>query len=391
MDPSMFNPGDTRIAFQAKSDRALRRSVFLFQLLQKSRLVNLGKQLTRSALKAGFPIGFVLKPLVFKQFCGGETLEQCLSVIENLQRYQVKAIPDFSVEGKVSGAAFDRVKKEVLRTIKLAAGHSGISFAVFKPTGIASFGLWEKLANGTELKGEDAVSEQKLKGRLDEIFEMAAIHKVPVFVDAEETWIQPAVDQMVRTYSERFNRDGPLVYNTVQMYRKDRLAFMETEMYRAERRGYYLGYKIVRGAYHEQEKSRAQKMGDPSPVFLHKDETDEAYNTAVTYCFEHRERISFCAATHNDNSTLLAARLLADHNLINDKRFSFAQLYGMSDHLTFNLAAAGFYTAKYLPYGPLKEVIPYLFRRAEENRTVEGETGRELFYLRKELLRRKYR
>ncbi|MFO7722832.1 MAG: proline dehydrogenase family protein [Bacteroidales bacterium] len=358
-------------------------------MLKNPRLVAIGKRLITNALKLRLPIGFIIRPLIFRHFCGGESLDSCSSVISRLGEYGVRVIPDFSAEGKEDEEAFDRVKGEVLRTIQLAAGSATVISAVFKPTGIAPFGLWEKLSSGDVLTPVEAESHRRLEQRMEEIFSEAARVGVPVMVDAEESWIQPAVDAVVRRYGERYNIDKVLVYNTLQMYRNDRLAFMKSELVRAMTKGYMLGYKIVRGAYHEKEISRARQLGYPCPVYTKKEETDEAYNAALVYCFENRDRISFCAATHNEQSSLLLAQLLDEHQLAGNAHITFAQLYGMSDNLTFNLAKAGFVAAKYLPYGPVREVIPYLFRRAEENRSIDGQTGRELAFLRRELKRRK--
>jgi len=346
-------------------------------------------RLTRFLIRVGFPIGWLIRPVVFKQFCGGESLHESLKVIRHLNAAGVKSIPDFSAEGNATDNAFHRVKEEVLQTIRLASKESSVIYAVFKPTGLASFDLWEKLSSGVVLLPDEANQKAKLEEYLEEIFTNASANDVPVLVDAEESWIQPAIDQYIRIFSEKYNRDKVLVYNTVQMYRTDRLDFIRRELERAVSRGYRLGYKIVRGAYHEKEQLRARDMDYPSPVFSRKEDTDEAYNAAITYCFEHNEWIALCAATHNEQSTLLLAKLMLEHREEIKLPVTFAQLFGMSDHLTFNLAAAGFTAAKYLPYGPVREVLPYLIRRAEENRSVTGETGRELRYIRMELTRRR--
>jgi proline dehydrogenase len=368
---------------------ALRRAVFLFKMLQHGKLMKMAGNLTLAALRWRLPVEPVIKPLVFRHFCGGESLNQCIPVMDKLMSYGVSVIPDFSAEGKANEKAYNRVKGEVLKTIELAASKEGIAAAVFKPTGIAPFGLWEKMSSTEELDADDREARTKLFQRLDEIFEAAFTHRVPVMVDAEESWIQPAVDGVVRHYSEKYNIGKVLVYNTVQMYRNDRLPFIRQELFKADAKGYKLGFKIVRGAYHEKEIERAQHMGYPSPVFLNKQETDDAYNAAVVYCFEHRKNIHLCAATHNDQSTLLLAELITGTELSTHEGVMFSQLYGMSDHLTFNLADAGYKVAKYLPYGPVNEVLPYLLRRADENKSVGGQTTRELDYLQQELRRRR--
>jgi len=380
---------NTGIAYQLKGDKALRRAIFLFGMLRYDRMVTLAKNLVRFALGLRLPVGFVLKPLVFNHFCGGENLQKCLPVVQSLAKAGVSSIPDFSVEGKSDETAFERVKEEVMAAIALGKENPQVSFAVFKPTGVAPFDLWEQLSRDDWRNFPDSPTYQGLENRLDTIFAQAAAHKMPVLVDAEETWIQPGIDRMVRHYSEKYNKERVVVYNTVQMYRTDRLAFMQQELALAETGGYLLGYKIVRGAYHEQEMERAAKMGLPSPVFTRKEETDGAFNRALEFCFANRQRVAMCLATHNEESTLLLVHLLRTAGPGVAQPISFAQLYGMSDHITFNLAAAGYPVSKYLPYGPLREVIPYLFRRAEENRSVDGQTGRELLNLQSEQLRRR--
>lgn len=380
---------DTGIAFQKMSTGELRRAVFLFSLLRYPWLVNIGKRLILFAMRIRIPVGFIVKPLIFRHFCGGESLEACGKEISALNSFGVKVIPDYSAEGKETEDAFEKVKSEVIRSIGLASTTPGVSFAVFKPTGIAPLRIWEKLSSREPLSEEEQFASQNLEQRLDDIFATSFRAGIPVMVDAEETWIQPAIDNYVRLYSERYNREQTLVYNTIQMYRTDRLDFVKEELMLARSKGYRLGYKIVRGAYHEKEIERAEEMNYPSPVFNRKEDTDAAYDGAILYCFENRSLISFCAATHNEQSTRYLAELLDKAGAKFSKEITFAQLYGMSDNLTFNLAKMGFFAAKYLPYGPLREVIPYLFRRAEENSSVEGQTGRELQYLKIELARRR--
>ena len=380
---------NTEVAFYGMSGFALRRALFLFRLMNYGRLVKWLSCLLNLAVRARLPVGFLVKPIIFRHFCGGQTLEECRLSIDLLFSRGVSSIPDYSAEGSLDEASYSQVRDEVIKTIKMTKEQMGIMCAVFKPTGLAPIDIWEKLSNGVELRQVDKMLAKRLEKMLDEIFETASVHDVPVMVDAEETWIQPAIDRYIREYSSLHNRGKVLIYNTVQMYRHDRLEFIAREAELAKEGGYRLGYKIVRGAYHEKEIDRAKAMQYPSPVFSRKEETDEAYNGAIRYCFENRSVISFCAATHNEESTQYLAELLDKAGERFNKEITFAQLYGMSDHLTFNLANAGYFAAKYLPYGPVKKVIPYLIRRAEENRAVSGQAGRELFYLRKELSRRR--
>lgn len=382
---------NTEVAFKARSDRELKRAFILFKMFSYPGLTRWAMKITTLMLRMGLPVQWLVKPLVFKHFCGGVSLDDCQATQRLLASSGVKTIPDYSAEGKADRASFERVREEVMKAIAISAHNSEVLFAVFKPTGIAPFRLWEKLSEGTPLDAFEQVEAEELESRLDQIFSAASARGISVLVDAEETWIQPAVDHYTRVFSEKYNGVYPVVFNTVQMYRHDRLSFIMAELLRASTKGYYLGYKLVRGAYLEKEQERARAMGYPSPVFSLKEETDEAYNAALAYCFEHRDRIAMCAATHNETSTLMLAEMVRDAEGDLPLPVTFAQLYGMSDHLTFNMTQAGYTTAKYLPYGPVEEVIPYLFRRAEENKSVEGQTSRELHHLKVELKRRRKR
>jgi proline dehydrogenase len=382
-------PGNTGFAFGMRSMGELKRAAFIFSIFNNSWINTFLIRATQWAYRIRIPIDWLVKPLIFNHFCGGETLEKCRSTIGKMAEKGVRSIPDFSAEGKASVKAFERVKDEVKKAVMMASENSAILFAVFKPTGLAPFELWENLSSDAPQMKSEVAGKADLEQRMDEIFGLAAEMKVPVLVDAEETWIQPAIDHYIRHFSEKYNRERPIVYNTLQMYRTDRLEFIRKELTRAETKDYYLGFKLVRGAYHEKEQERARISGYPSPVFSKKEDTDDAYNEAIALCFEHRNRIAFCAATHNEQSTLLLTRLISTDMDESSLPVTFAQLFGMGDHLTFNLAAAGFIAAKYLPYGPVKEVIPYLIRRAEENKSVAGETSRELQLIRKEIRRRR--
>ncbi len=383
------DPDNTALAYKHMSNGAVRRALFLFTLMGQAGLMRFLRSTTLLAQKLGLPVSFIIKPLVFKHFCGGESLQEVLPDVAKLHQYGVGSIPDFSVEGKADDHAFDRVRDEVVATLKLAATTPGITHAVFKPTGIAPFALWEKLSANKPLTSTEQLMLERLESRLEAIFGKAFLAGIPVMVDAEETWIQPAIDQMIRKYSTRYNKERVIVYNTLQMYRRDRLGFLKEELEAARKNGYLLGFKLVRGAYHEQEIARALEKGYEVPVYTEKNGTDAAFDEAVKFCFAHREQISMCAATHNEQSTLLLADLIIGEAGQSGLPISFAQLYGMGDHLTFNLADSGFPVAKYLPYGPVKEVIPYLLRRAEENSSVSGQTGRELSNLKKEWKRRR--
>ena len=222
-----------------------------------------------------------------------------------------------------------------------------------------------------------------------EICQAAADSRIGVLVDAEESWIQNTVDALTMQMMDAFNRDRVVVYNTIQLYRHDRLAFLKHSYEAAHEKGFVLGAKLVRGAYMEKERKRADQLSYPSPIQPNKEATDRDYDLGVTFCIQHIEDIALIVASHNENSNLLAARLLEQRNLpLNHPHVHFSQLYGMSDNITFNLAKAGCPVSKYLPFGPIKDVIPYLMRRAQENSSVSGQTGRELGLIKKELKRR---
>ncbi len=385
-NPDFTNTGK---AFLLKTDSGLRRARFLFRMLRYGTMMRMAGTATRVALALRLPVTFIIRKLVFNHFCGGESLEASMPVVRKLQGVGVGSIPDYSAEGKSDEASFDRVCREVMATIELASEDPGVTHAVFKPSGIAPFALWEKMSKGVLNDSKDLSMVKMLESRMDRIMSLADKHNVAVMVDAEETWIQPAIDDLIRRFSARYNRGRVILFNTLQMYRTDRLAFLADETRKAEEGGYCLGYKLVRGAYHEQEMERALKRGYTMPVYTVKSDTDQAYNDAIRFCYKHRNIISSCVATHNEESVKVMVELMMSDPEKGGFPVFFSQLYGMSDHITFNLADAGFSVSKYLPYGPLREVIPYLLRRAEENRSVGGQTGRELTILERELLRRR--
>ena len=382
---------NTQVAFAAKSNKELRKAHRLFSLLGKPTLMRLGKAFTLFAFKIGLPIKGIVKKTIFTQFCGGETIGECDRAIASLSASRIGTILDYSVEGKEDDSSFERTTEEILATIKKAAGNDSIPFSVFKVTGIAQFSLLER-ASSTILSETDQKLMDAVLHRVDRICKAAHESGTPVFIDAEESWIQKAIDDLATTMMLRYNREKPIVWNTFQLYRHDRLEFLKQSTTHAEANDYYLGAKLVRGAYMEKERARAQQMGYPSPIQPDKVATDKDYNHAIAWCVNHADRISFCAGTHNEHSSLLLAKLIREKSLAEgDKRFWFAQLLGMSDHISYNLADSGFNVAKYVPYGPVKEVLPYLMRRAEENTSVAGQTGRELSLIKMELKNRKQR
>ena len=382
--------GNTEIAFESKTDAELRRAHWLFQLLANPGLVRLGSSLTRIAVNLHLPVKGLIKSTIFSQFCGGETIAKSQRTIEELRSYGIGTILDYSVEGKGSEADFEKTTEEVLKIIQTASGKPYMPFAVFKPTGLGRAELYELVSSGARLHTADAAEFDLIRNRYDRICAAAVEANTPVFVDAEESWMQAAVDDLVTEMSEKYNKQQVFVYHTVQMYRHDRLAFMHQQMEAAVKKNYKLGFKIVRGAYMEKERERAIEKNYPSPIQIDKAATDKAYDQAVKFCVTRLDRIALCAGTHNETSTMLLTDQMKELGIDkSDRRIYFAQLYGMSDHISFNLSHLGYNVAKYVPYGPVKKVLPYLIRRAEENTSVQGQTGRELALLKSEIDRRK--
>ncbi|MEO8589216.1 MAG: proline dehydrogenase family protein [Flavobacteriales bacterium] len=378
-DARLPDLGDTRIAFADKSDRDLWQAYWLFRIIGNATLTKVGSTASKAALALRLPIKGVIKATIFKQFCGGETVQESLRTAERLAKSHVGTILDYSVEGQDDDASLDATMEETLRGIAAAESRKDIPFAVFKPTGVAPTGLLERVSIGASLSEEERASWDRAHARMLRIGQAAFDADVRVLVDAEESWIQRAVDEVAEEMMARFNTTKPIVFNTIQLYRHDRLAYLEASMQRAAQSGYHLGVKLVRGAYMEKERARAQEQGYPDPIQRNKAASDRDYDTALRFCMDHLARMGIMAGTHNEASTLLLAQLMKDRQLANgDDRIWFAQLLGMSDNISFNLAAAGYNVAKYMPYGPVREVLPYLIRRANENTSARGQTGREL-------------
>ena len=378
---------NTEVAFRSRTDADLKRSYLLFSLISNPSWVKTGKWLTETALNLHLPIKAIIRKTIYKQFVGGEDIQDCKTAIEQLGKYGVGTILDYSVEGKESDEDFERTTKETIATVERAAGDANIPFCVFKVTGLAPFSLLESYSRG---KTEDTASWEKVQDRVMRICSYAALKHVPIFIDAEESWIQAAIDSLALEMMRRFNKKECIVYNTYQMYRHDRLDFLGKNIQTAHQESFLLGAKLVRGAYMEKERARAEKMAYNSPIHSDKEGTDKMFNDALQLCIKNIDIVSICAGTHNESSSMLLARLMKEHQIKpGDKRIFFSQLLGMSDHISFNLAGSGYNVAKYVPYGPVKEVMPYLFRRAQENTSVKGQTGRELSLIIKERKRRK--
>ncbi len=379
---------NTENAFKSKSNSDLKRSYQLFKLISNPFLVKLGATFTPLALSIGFK--GIIKNTIFKQFVGGETIHDCAKTINELGKYNIGTILDYSVEGKESEADFDACLQETLETISMAKSNKHIPFCVFKVTGLARFALLEKISSSEKLAENEILEWEKVKNRVAKICSAAAEAHQPIFIDAEESWIQKAIDDLANENMKNFNKNEVIVYNTFQLYRKDRLAFLMETLREAKEGNYKIGAKLVRGAYMEKERTRAAEKNYSSPIQTTKEDSDKDYDLALKYCIENIETISVCAGSHNEKSALYLVQLMKEKGIEkNDNRIYFSQLLGMSDHISYNLSLNGYNVSKYVPYGPVKEVLPYLIRRAQENTSVKGQTGRELSLIIKEKQRRK--
>jgi len=399
---------NTEFAFEYKSNKELKKAQFLFSSMGKPWLLDLGLKITPWAMKWNIPFTkSIIRSTLSAQFIGGETLDQTAKVADKLEKYGVNVILDYGVEGGHNGEpGFEQSTQEFIRVINYAATQKNIPFMSIKVTGLARFGLLEKLdsmmhANtGTlmkrylkaidDLAADEREEWQRVRDRLLRISEVGEQKNVGVFIDAEETWIQDPVDALTILMMDAFNKSKCVVYNTLQLYRHDRLQFLKDSYEAAIERNFILGAKLVRGAYMEKERSRAAEMNYPSPIQPDKESTDRDFNAAVEFCIDHLDRIALIVASHNEYSNLLATQLLQKKGLpLKHPHVHWSQLYGMSDNITFNLAHAGCSVSKYLPFGPIKDVVPYLMRRAQENTSVGGQTSRELSLVEKEMKRRR--
>lgn len=387
----MISFDNTEIAFKSKSNKDLKKAYWLFKMVGNPRFVKFGKWATNVAFKLHLPISGMIKKTIFHQFCGGESISDCDKTIEELGNFGIGTILDYSVEGKTSEEDFDATVEEIIATIHRGQKAENIPFAVFKVTGIARFSIVEKANYGIEnLSQEESTEYAHLIERVTKICQAAFDAKVPVFIDAEESWIQTTIDRIAFDMMLHYNQEQAIVYNTVQMYRHDRYAFLEHAIVEAKNAGIIYGVKLVRGAYMEKERNRAEDKGYPSPIQPNKEASDADFNKALELIVKSIESVALCAGTHNEKSSAYLAELIEKHGIKRtDKRIYFAQLLGMSDHISFNLSDANYNVAKYVPYGPVKEVMPYLLRRADENTSVAGQTSRELSLLVKEKQRRR--
>ncbi|WP_242087136.1 proline dehydrogenase family protein [Aestuariivivens sediminis] len=381
---------NTQIAFALKSDAELERAYFLFKMISIQPLVKIGTTATNFAIKANLPVEGLIRVTVFNHFCGGVNEYDCLPVIDKMYEKGVSSVLDYSVEGKESEAEFDSALITVLHIMDFAQERKAMPFAVFKPTGFGRLKLFEKVGSEDVLTNEELREWQKVENRFDTVCKKAKDNDLALLIDAEESWMQDAADTLVTKMMEKYNTEKAVVFNTLQMYRHDRLDFLKAQHALAKRKGYYLGYKLVRGAYMEKENERAEEHNYESPICKNKFATDSNFDASAKYILDNLEEVSLFAGTHNEDSTYLIMEQMKMKGIANnDPRIWFGQLYGMSDHISFNLADKGYNVAKYVPFGPVKDVMPYLIRRAEENTSVAGQTGRELSLLSKEKKRRK--
>jgi proline dehydrogenase len=385
---TIFN--NTQVAFALKTDTELDRAYFLFKMIDNEPLVRIGTAVTNFALKAHLPVEGLIRATVFDHFCGGTTEEDCLSVVDKMYTKGVSSVLDYSVEGKEEEEQFDAALEMTLKTVEFAKERNAIPFAVFKPTGLGRFYLYEKIGAKQPLTIEEQNEWNRVVSRFDLICKTAFEKDVALLIDGEESWMQDAADDLVTDMMRKYNKEKAIVFNTLQLYRWDRLDYLKKLQHQAKEEGFYIGMKLVRGAYMEKENRRAEENGYPSPICESKEATDSNYDTTMAFMMDNLDSMSIFVGTHNELSSYKVIELMKSKGIAkNDNRIWFGQLYGMSDNISYNLAARGYNVAKYLPFGPVRDVMPYLIRRAEENTSVAGQTSRELNLLKTERNRRK--
>jgi proline dehydrogenase len=381
---------NTQIAFSLKSDTELERAYFLFKLIANEPLVRIGTAVTNFAIKASLPVEGLIRATVFDHFCGGVNEDDSLKVVDKLYTKGVSSVLDYSVEGKEEEEQFDAVLEKTLKLIEFAKEKKSIPFAVFKPSGFGRIDLYEEVSLGKKLTPAETEEWNKVVARFEKVCKASYDSDVALLIDAEESWMQDAVDNLVEEMMVKYNKSKPIVFNTLQMYRWDRMDYLKKLHEKSKSEGFYIGMKLVRGAYMEKENERAIEKGYPTPICASKEATDENYDAAVKYMVDHLDTMSIFEGTHNEASTYFLMDLMEERGIKStENRIWFGQLYGMSDNISYNLADSGFNVAKYLPFGPVKDVMPYLIRRAEENTSVAGQTSRELAKIKAERNRRK--
>ena len=390
MSGSNIDFGNTRVAFQLKSDSELERAYFLFKMISNEPLVRIGTAATNFALKTNLPVEGLIRSTVFDHFCGGVNEMDCMPKIDQMYESGVYSVLDYSVEGNKEDSQFDFVVEKTKALIDFAAEKQAMPFAVFKPTALGRFSLYNKVSSGDSLSSDETLEWLRVKERFDNICQYASDKQVAVLVDAEESWMQDAADDLLLDLMRRYNRHKLVVYNTLQAYRWDRMSYLKQLTDLAKKEGFLLGFKLVRGAYMEKERDRAEANNYESPICVSKETTDINFNRCLKFMLDHLNTIGVFLGTHNERSTQYALDIMKDKGISkNDSRVWFGQLYGMSDHISFNLAASQYNVSKYLPFGPIKDVMPYLIRRAEENTSVAGQTSRELSLIKTEKKRRR--
>ncbi|OOV16531.1 proline dehydrogenase family protein [Flavobacterium sp. LM4] len=381
---------NTKVAFSLKSDTELDRAYFLFKMIDSEPLVRIGTAVTNFAIKAHLPVEGLIRATVFDHFCGGINEDDCITVVDKMFTKGVSSVLDYSVEGKEEEEQFNAALEMTLKTIEFAKERLAIPFAVFKPTGLGRFELYEKLGEKQVLTPSEQEEWSRVVARFDHVCSEAHKKDVALLIDGEESWMQDAADDLVTEMMRKYNKEKAIVFNTLQMYRWDRLDYLKRLHEIAKKEGFFIGIKLVRGAYMEKENKRAEEKGYISPICVSKEATDENYDAAVLYMLDHLDTMSIFAGTHNELSSYKLMELMEQKAIAkNDNRIWFGQLYGMSDNISYNLAENGYNVAKYLPFGPVKDVMPYLIRRAEENTSVAGQTSRELSMIKAERKRRK--
>ena len=380
---------NTEVAFAIKTDAELDRAYYLFKMISSEPMVKIGSKLTNFALKAHLPVEGLIRATVFNHFCGGVTEEDCMPVIDKMYAKKVHAILDYSAEGKEEEKQFDKVVDITIGIMDFAKEKASMPFAVFKPTGIGTMAIYTKVSAGEKLTAEEQAEWDRVLARYDKVAKAAHEKNVPLLIDAEDFCMQKAADEAIEDLMEKYNKDKAIIFGTLQLYRHDRMDYIKALQQRAKKQGFHVGMKLVRGAYMEKERERAEQMGYQDPICIDKPATDKMFNDVLKYIFDNIDMMALYVGTHNEESSLLFKELIEASDLDkNDDRLWFGQLYGMSDHISYNIGALGYNVSKYLPFGPVRDVMPYLIRRADENTSVGNQTSRELDLLKTERKRR---
>ena len=381
---------NTETAFAIKTDAELDRAFYLFEMIKREPLVKIGTAVTKFALKTHLPVEGIIRATVFDHFCGGVTENDCMPTIDKMYSKNVHSVLDYSAEGKEVEEQFDLAMEKTLNNLKFGKEKDSVPFAVFKPTGFGRLKIYQKISEGNELSSQEEAEWQRIMVRYEKVSKAAFDADVPLLIDAEESWMQDAADDLIEAMMKKYNSEKVIVFGTLQLYRTDRLDYLKKLHVRAKEQGFKVGMKLVRGAYMEKERERAEEKGYKDPICVNKEATDKLFNDVLKYMFDNLDDMAIFLGTHNEESSYLLKDLVNNSKLNKkDVRIWFGQLFGMSDHISYNLAKEGYNVAKYLPYGPVRDVMPYLIRRAEENTSVEGQTNRELQLLKRERKRRK--